>query len=162
LPHCAQQYTVVNTAVGAETVVTLAMFSVAPVGGIVGVVEGIVKSARVVHKAAVAVVVCEGVADKKITLGVINNVAVANAVSCPISKGTTNAAGATAIVMHRSAFDIVVVPFATRTTCTVTVTATGITACNVAVDANLTSVVGAVNIIAIAVADAVAGAVIEG
>ena len=153
---------------GAEAVVALTVFGVAAVSGIVSVVEGIAESARVVHEAAVAIVtkvtevMCEGIADENITSGAINNVAIANAISCPISKRTTDAAGAATIIMHRSAFDVVIVPFAMRTTCAVTVTATSITTCNVAIDANLTSVIRAVIIIAIAVADAVAGMVIKG
>jgi hypothetical protein len=157
------------------------------VAGIEGAAE--TGAAGVMHKPTVvavvaeaAAVVCEGVAAKttgdnavaaeSITSGIVNDVAVAKAVGRTISKRTSDAASAVAIVVHRSAFDIVVVPFATRTTRAVAVAATavdttgvgatGVTACNVTADADLASVVSVVIIVAVAVADAVGGTVIEG
>jgi hypothetical protein len=89
-----------------------------------------------------------------------------------ISKRTSDAAGAVAIVVCRSAFDIVVVPFATRTTHTVVVAATaidtagvgatGVTASNVTANADLACVVSVVIIVTVAVADAVSGVVVKG
>jgi hypothetical protein len=135
------------------------------VGGHIAVVEGVAETgtAGVVCEAAgVRATGVDAVVVEIVASGIVHQAAVANAVSCTIRKRTAvaDAAGAVAVVAHRSAFNVVVVPFATWTARAAAVAdttadaagvgATGVTVCTVTADANLASVIDVVSIVAVA------------
>jgi hypothetical protein len=81
-------------------------------------------------------------------------------ISAVTAVADADAASAIAVVVHRSAFDVVVVPLATWTACTAAVAdttadaagvgATSVTVCTVTANADLVSVIDVVSIVTVA------------